>query len=376
MITLESVVLSLIVIITIFYIKNIIGYTYGWKKLDESKNEERSNTVHSFSIIIAFRNESENLDNLLHDLLIIDFPKHLFEIILVDDESTDKSKQIVTNFIGNRKLNWKLLSSKGGKKSALKTAIIAAKNDYIFSTDADCRIPKNILYSYDNQLQTENKKLIAGPVIFKNRNSLFGNLVDLEFMSLIVSGAGAISINKPIMINAANMVFQREIAIENIDNIYNSSIQSGDDIFLMQHIIDKYGVDEISFLKNKNVIIETDSPKTLRAWISQRLRWASKAKHYNINYTSRSALVVLLFNITMLISFFLLISSSYWYIFPSLYILKLIADMPILLSASKFFNKSFSFSVFVFLEFIYPFYIVGIGVLGLFIKNTWKGRRI
>jgi len=375
MINIEIIVLSFIVLITIFYIKNIISYTIGWEKLTESKQKDNSSPKQTFSIVIAFRNESENLDNLLHDLININFPKHLFEVILVNDDSTDNSKEIVEDFIYNNNQDWQLLESKGGKKNAIKEAIKTAKNEFIFSTDADCRIPKNILKSYDQQLQTEKKKLIAGPVIFKNRSSFFGKLVDLEFMSLIISGAGAISINKPIMINAANMVFAKNIAIENIDNIYNNSIQSGDDIFLMQYIIDKYGENEISFLKNKSGIIKTDSPKTLKAFVNQRLRWASKAKHYKVNHTSKSAIGILLFNFTLLISIFLL-TTNYWYIFPTLFIIKLIVDIPILLSASKFFDKSLSFPIFILLEIIYPLYIVGIGILSFFIKSTWKGRKI
>jgi cellulose synthase/poly-beta-1,6-N-acetylglucosamine synthase-like glycosyltransferase len=371
----EVILLSIIVIITFFYTKNIISYTIGWKKLKESKQKDNASPKYTFSIVIAFRNESENLDNLLHDLIRIRFPKHLFEVILVNDNSKDNSKDIVKDFIFKNNLNWQLLESDGGKKNAIKTAIQTAKNNFIFSTDADCRIPRNILNNYDQQLQTEKKKLIAGPVIFKDNNSLFSKLIDMEFMSLIVSGAGAISINRPIMINAANMVFEKSIATENVDNIYNSNIQSGDDIFLMQHIIDKYGEKEISFLKSKNGIIKTNSPKTIKAFVNQRLRWASKAKHYKINHTSKSAIGILLFNFIIIISLFL-IASNYWYIFPVLYIIKLLVDIPILISASKFFDKSFSFPTFVLLESIYPLYIVGIGILSFFIKSTWKGRKI
>lgn len=375
MMNIEVILLSIIVIITFFYTKNIISYTIGWKKLKESKQKDNASPKYTFSIVIAFRNESENLDNLLHDLIRIRFPKHLFEVILVNDNSKDNSKEIVKDFIFKNNLNWQLLESDGGKKNAIKTAIQTAKNNFIFSTDADCRIPRNILNNYDQQLQTEKKKLIAGPVIFKDNNSLFSKLIDMEFMSLIISGAGAISINKPIMINAANMVFEKSVATENVDNIYNSNIQSGDDIFLMQHIIDKYGEKEISFLKSKNGIIKTNSPKTIKAFVNQRLRWASKAKHYKINHTSKSAIGILLFNFIIIISLFL-IASNYWYIFPVLYIIKLLVDIPILISASKFFDKSFSFPTFVLLESIYPLYIVGIGILSFFIKSTWKGRKI
>jgi len=367
--------LFIICVIVFVYTITIISYTKGWNKLDEIKTNKETPAQHSFSIIIAFRNEAQNLISILNDLQAVDYSKSLFEIILVDDESTDNSKQIVIDYIHDNKLNWKLLSSKGGKKAAIKTALQTARNEYIFSTDADCKIPKDILCSYNQHLQLKKSKLIAGPVDFYSNNSILGKLMELEFMSLIVSGAGAIGIGKPTMLNAANMVFERKIAIESIDYIYNTTVQSGDDIFLLHYIISKYGENEISFIKNKKSIIKTPAPDSLISWTKQRIRWASKAKHYKINHTSKSAIIVLLYNIILFSSFFLLNNPNYWFIYPILLITKSAIDFSILKSAASFFNKKLPFLLYFFLEILYPFYIVVIGIVSQFIKVEWKGRK-
>ncbi len=374
MINLEIILLGITILTTIFYITKIVSYTIGWYSLKEIE-KQKIQAENTFSIIIAFRNETHNLPNLLNNLLQLEYPKSLYEIILIDDDSTDNGKEMLKEFFTANNLNWKLLQSSGGKKNAIKKGIDNSNFEYIFSTDADCIIPKNILKIYNQKLQLKKWKLISGPVEFYGNNSFLGKIFELEFMSLISSGAGAIGIKKPIMLNAANLVFQRKIALEIENTIYESEIASGDDIFLMHYITKKYGTKEISFLKNKDAIIKTAAPKTLKLWISQRLRWASKAKYYKINHTSISALIIMLFNIITLISLFLL-ASIYWYIFPILYFTKLIVDIPILFSATKFFDKQFSFPLFIVLEFVYPLYIVGIGILSFFIKNTWKGRKI
>ena len=376
MIDYKLILIVLLLFISINYIYIILRYTLGWKNLQTINSKKDNTSFYSFSIIIAFRNEAQNLSKLLNSLQQINYPKNSYEVILVNDDSTDKSKVIVEDFMAENNLNWKLLHSSEGKKAAIKKGIDNSKLEYIFTTDADCIIPKNILNSYNQKLQSKKWKLISGPVNFYSDNSFLGRIFELEFMSLISSGAGAIGINKPIMLNAANLVFQRKIALEASNTIYESNIASGDDIFLLHYIMKQYGNKEITFLKSKDAIIQTEAPKTLNQWLSQRLRWASKAKHYKINNTSISALIILLFNIAHLITFALLIFEGYWLFYLDLLIIKLIVDFPILNSASKFFNKRISFFAFIIIELLYPFYIVGIGISGLFVKNKWKGRKI
>jgi cellulose synthase/poly-beta-1,6-N-acetylglucosamine synthase-like glycosyltransferase len=368
-------VISLL-LISISYISIIVRYTIGWNKLKTNNFQNNNPSFNSFSIIIAFRNEAPNLSKLLNSLKQINYPKTLYEVILINDDSTDKSKLIVEDFIVEHNLNWNLLHSSKGKKDAIKKGINNSSLEYIFTTDADCIIPKNILKTYDQVLQLKKWKLISGPVDFYSNNSFLGKIFEMEFMSLVSSGAGAIGINKPIMLNAANLIFQRKIALEANNTIYDSNIASGDDIFLLHYIMKHYDNKEITFLKNKDAIIQTKAPKTLKQWLSQRLRWASKAKYYKINNTSISALIIMLFNIALLFTFALLLFKSYWLLYINLLIIKLIVDYPILHTASKFFNKKISFSAFIIIELLYPFYIVGIGILGLFIKSKWKGRKI
>ena len=372
----KLIIIALLLSISISYIYIINKYTIGWRNLKTIKSKNENKNIYSFSIIIAFRNEANNISTLLNSLMQIEYPIDLFEIILINDDSTDNSNEIVKEFISNNNKNWKLLQSSEGKKSAIKKGIYNSNFEYIFTTDADCILPKNILKSYDQELQQKKWKLISGPVSFLSNNSFLGRIFELEFMSLISSGAGAIGINKPIMLNAANLVFKRKIALEASDAIYESKIASGDDIFLLHYIIKQYGNKDITFLKNKDAIIQTESPKTLNQWLSQRLRWASKAKYYKINNTSISAFIILLFNIAHLFTFALFLLDNSWVYYIDLLLIKLMIDFPILYSASKFFDKKISLPAFLTIELLYPFYIVGIGISGFFMKSSWKGRKI
>ena len=69
--------------------------------------------VTKFSIVIPFRNEAENLNNLLKSLYKLNYPKHLFEIICVDDDSSVDSVKIITNFkTNNASLNITIITNK------------------------------------------------------------------------------------------------------------------------------------------------------------------------------------------------------------------------------------------------------------------------
>jgi len=368
--------LIVLIVFSLLYALTILSFTYGWNKTKEQKVSETKILSNSFSIIIALRNEAENLSNLLNDLSALEYPSSNFEILLVDDESTDSSYEIISNFIVTNNCNWKLLSSQGGKKHAIKEALSIATNEFILTLDTDCRVPNKLLLSYNQALHQRKAKMIAGPISFISKSTLWGQFMDIEFMSLVASGAGAMGIRKPIMLNAANLLFDRKMAIEALGEIYESDIASGDDIFLMHYVANNYGEDEIYFLKDQDAIVETPAPKSLNDWLQQRFRWTSKAKHYKINYTSLTAIIILGFNILILASLiFISLIGEFWYLPITLFILKTIIDLPILLSAARFFDKKGILKNILLLEIIYPFFIVFVGVFGLFIGVGWKGRK-
>lgn len=72
------------------YTSLIAGFLYGFNK---TKREHKLSLLpkSKFSIIIAFRNEEYNLPKLITSLSKLNYPKELFEVLLIDDHSQDKS---------------------------------------------------------------------------------------------------------------------------------------------------------------------------------------------------------------------------------------------------------------------------------------------
>lgn len=130
------------VVIVQYFLLLILLKTY-WK--DYSKGQKVID-LPSVSILIPIRNEEQVLPKLLKSLESIDYPKEKLEVILADDDSQDKSAEILKKWC-NQFENRKFLSLKpeffpkihfNGKASALAHMTKLARGRYLFLSDADC----------------------------------------------------------------------------------------------------------------------------------------------------------------------------------------------------------------------------------------------
>ena len=369
-------VLGVVLVIGSLYFFLIISYFIGFRKnINSNVISPSVSNRSSFSIVIAARNEEDNIGNLLQDLLNQDYPSDLFEVIIVDDESEDNTIKITKKLLSKAHFSYQVLESKGGKKAALALAMKHLQNEIVVLTDADCSVPIHWLDSYCSAFQQQPILLLAGPVIF-NTTTLLSQLFCLEFATLVASGAGAIGIGKPVMVNGANLAVRRETIEKVSRKAYDNQEVSGDDVFLMSEIRKMFGKEAVGFLNSMDNLVKTSPPKNIKAFINQRLRWTSKSKSYADGNIIFSALVVFIYNLTMVLALLmgLVFGQEYYLIYLSLLVLKLIVDAPLSISFLKKY-KLLNLMIWFFpLQIAYPFYIVIIGILGQFLPYSWKGK--
>ncbi|MBN2662266.1 MAG: glycosyltransferase [Bacteroidales bacterium] len=354
----------------------IFAYTIGW--FFNETVFTKSIKQNFLSVIIAYRNEKENLPVLFKSLENQSYKKENFEIILVNDNSTDNSKLICLEF-SEKSDNIFLCDLEGltGKKNAIKKGILHAKGNLIILTDADCEHKFEWLETINNFYNQSKAKMIIAPVIYKTNPKLFSfeNFQALEFLSLIGTTAGSAGINKPIMCNGANLTFEKNI-YNSLSDPLNDKITSGDDTFLMLNILKKHPK-SIKFLKNPKAIVKTYAQPNLKSFYNQRIRWSSKTKYYknfNIYFTGIS---VLLLNIMLFILFILTISGVFSVLkFILLILFKLIIDFPLLFITSKFADNRKLLLLSPFLQLFYFMYITLIGIFSFFSKYNWKNRTV
>lgn len=370
-----QILLNVVLVFAALYLILIAAFTFGLYNLKEKFYYFNKKNIVKVSVLIAARNEEKNIFKLLQSLYNQNFPKEFYEIIIVDDHSEDNTKKIIEDFINNHKdINIKVLDAESeGKKKAISQALHKAENELIMVTDADCVLKTTWIESVVSFYQDKKCKMILAPVLLSPANNLFEKMQVLEHLSLIASTAGSASIGCPVMCNGANMAYEREAALEVEEFRNDFNIASGDDMFLLEQFLKKYGHKNVRFFLNKSAIVETKTCKTIKEFFRQRRRWVSKSKSYTNSKIILTALVVLFFNLSI-VSLFLsaFFIPALWSLYFLLTLLKFFIDFPILKSITNFMNQGKILKWTLPLEFIYPFYAVFTAISGLLLKVTWK----
>ena len=350
-------------------------YRAGWFELKSYSQTDHEASI-KISVIIPARNEEENIGKLLSSLEKQTYPPHLFEVIVVDDHSTDNTATVVSDYSFVKLILLEADNINSYKKKAIETGIAAASGDLIVTTDADCIVQKNWLKTISSFKEKTNTVFIAAPVVLENKSTLLQAFQALDF--LVLQGITAASVQKRFhnMCNGANLAYERKAFFEvngfsGIDNI-----ASGDDMLLMQKIAKRFP-EKISYLLSKDVIVTTQAAKTWKEFFSQRIRWASKATNYNDIQIFSTLFLVYFFNCALLALFIFGFWMHFlWLGFISILILKTIVELTFIYPVAKFYNKQNLIKWFPFFQPLHIVYTVIAGWLGIFGSFEWKGRRV
>jgi len=360
----------LILIILLFYAILIFKYRFGWNKI---KKRRAAYFTPYVSIVIAMRNEENEIKRLLKSLQSQIYPTDKLKFILVNDHSTDETLKFLEKSELDNLQIIDLSDGEYGKKNAIRKAVSIADSDIILASDADCSFNPYWVQTMVNYFADDKVKLVSGPVTYYKQKGIFQSLQALEFISLIGSGAGAIGSGKAIFCNGANMAYRKDIFLE-VNNFDSDDIASGDDVFLLHSVKSKYP-DSITFAKDENAIVITDSVQTFSGFINQRKRWTAKSSGYKDFESVYTSYLVLLVNLAMVFLFVMhFFDAELIKLFALFYLVKFVADIILLYPTLKFFKRKDLIKwVFPF-ELFYSFYIVLIVVLSFTNKFEWKGR--
>lgn len=378
--------IALTIIISITYFSLIFFLIIGFYRIKEFKSEE-SKEDSSFSIVIPFRNEAENLSDLLTSISQINYPKTKFEFILVNDDSDDDSVEIIEKFktchagrrVKNQKSKIYIINnhqkSNSPKKDAIDIAIKKAKYDWIVTTDADCIIPSNWLKILNDFIESQEPKMIVMPVSYEIHDGLFNGFQNLELLSLQGATIGGFGLKMPFLCNGANLCYKKNCFMELDGFSGNDNIASGDDVFMLEKMVRKYPT-KVKYLKSKEVIVKTNTEKHFSDMVNQRIRWATKTTSYKNNFGKLVGFSVLSMNILILTLLLLTIFNFIsWPLLAAAFFLKVLVDFLLLVPAARFFEQQYSLRNFLFASFLYPFYNTFIGILSLTKTYEWKGRK-
>lgn len=358
-----------ITIIVAWYVLNIIWLLYGFTKI-KSFTTETITPATQFTIIVPFRNETENLPKLLESISKLQYPIDLFEVILVDDASEEQFQ--IPNFRFQISVLDNIRTTSSPKKDAINTAIQKASNDWIITTDADCELPKNWLSVFDSFIQGKQVKMVASSVYYNAGNSILDSFQQLDLLSLQGTTIGSFGNQQAFMCNGANFCYDKMYFRELNGFEGNDNIASGDDVFLLQKAIAK-DMKSVYFLKSEETLVQTQPETSWTTLFNQRVRWASKTANYSGIYSKQLGLSVFAMNLCWIMSLvFWFLNSLENHYFLFLVTAKLWVDAILIFKTARSFRITASH--FLLSSLIYPFFSTAVVFYSFFGNYTWKGR--
>lgn len=356
LILLSISILILINALTIYSIKKVFI---------SSKNE---NDEVNISIVIAAKNESENIDGLIESLNKLDYPTELFEVIVVDDNSTDGTYDKLKSKTGSIK-NFSIIESKSlnvnGKREALSIGISNSKYSYILVSDADCRPQRNWLNFYSNKFD-QGYDLLFGIAPFYQHKTIVNKISCFENLRSSILSFSMACVGLPYTAAARNFGFTKN-AFESLSGYSNTKdTLSGDDDLLLREAVKKKM--KIGVVTESGSFVFSETKKTFKEYIRQKARHTQTSFHYLKKHQLILGFWHLL-NLSFLFSPLLMFFNPLWGILVPA---KLLTDITVVNSRQKKFGYSFSMVEIIYLQIFYEILLVIHFFNARFSEVKWK----
>jgi glycosyltransferase involved in cell wall biosynthesis len=130
----------------------------------------------NISVVIPVYNTAQYIEKCIKSLLMQNYPKHEYEVIMVDNGSTDGSVDIIKRHPGIRLL----VEPKKGSYAARNKGIAHARGKIIAFTDSDCVPDADWLNRMDDGVNTPGVKVVLGRRIYPSGSPAFHKLADYE----------------------------------------------------------------------------------------------------------------------------------------------------------------------------------------------------
>ena len=244
----------------------------------ERTSAKYEQTLPFTTVVIAARNEEDNLPSLLDDLVNQKVDKNKFEIIIANDRSIDKTEQIINEYSNKYKFIKAIhiikKSEMAPKKYALENAINKSKGEIILTTDADCRVASDWATSMAS-LVSQTGKVVIGYSRISEQNSLIHEIQQIDFLGIMAANAGLLTNGIVCSGSGQNLGYKKKdfFNIGGFEEVKHR--ESGDDMYIVQKISKIKGA---TFNYDKNSFVTTLPKNSLSSFINQRIRWSSNSK--------------------------------------------------------------------------------------------------
>lgn len=320
------------------------------------------------SLIIAARDEEKNIGFLIDSIENQKYPLENCEIIIVDDNSSDKTSEIISSRIKD-KPNYSVIrvieKKYLGKKGALQAGIENSKNDFIVITDADCKPEPNWLSKISGALENRYD-FVFGVAPIRSGKTFVEKISAFENLRNTYLTISAVGLNIPYSAAARSFAFRKR-SFEKIAGYLNTTeTLSGDDDLLLREAV-KHKM-KIGTIIEPDAFVFSDPPKTFTEYFRQKKRHLQTSFHYLL----KQKLFLAFWHIVNLISLLSIVLVFWNPVFVLPFAIKLIIDFIVVIINQNALGHSFKFYEIIYLQIVFEIFIVINFFNSLFGKVVWK----
>lgn len=363
-------VLGILLLVQLYYILFVYSRLARYKAVSHSSNSN----YQPVSVIICANNEEDNLKHYLTDILEQDYPS--FEVIVVNDYSTDDTKWILEDF--KRKYNHlsiveikEHIRLKNSKKFALTLGIKAAKHELLIMTDADCQPQSKNWLKEIAGAYTQGKEIVLGYSPYFKKSGFLNKLIRFETTHTAMSYLAYALKRNTYMGVGRNMSYLKSLFFKGKGFNAHMHIKSGDDdLFVNQN----------ATRNNVNIAIHPDAhvysnPKeTWKSYYKQKARHSGASVLYKRSHQrmlGTQLISAFLFYVMLIVC--IVCYPSLWYIGVGMFILRYLCQ---LITFSSIYRKLAVKDLLPWLLILDLFYYFYICLNGLFNRKkkqkSWK----
>ncbi|PID59983.1 MAG: hypothetical protein CR986_04285 [Ignavibacteriae bacterium] len=341
-------------------------FTITFIKVKSKRVSFKEKFPQKISLIIAAKNEEQNIKSLIDSLVTQNYETYNYEVIIVDDSSTDKTFT-ETTLLTEKLDNFKIIKAEKkiyeGKRGALQIGIENSKHEYILITDADCVVEKNFLLAYSNKFQ-DDFDFIFGVAPYYQNKELVNKIACYDNLWVHILTFGFANNKLPYSAAARSFGFKKSsfMKIKGYKNT-RETLSGDDDLLLREAVKNKM---KIGTITEENAFVHSKPEDTFKEFVDQKSRHTSSSNYYSFKIKFMLGFWHFV-NILIVLNLILNFSATSL----TLLTVKLIFDIIIVRSLMKTFGYKFSLLEIIYLQIIYEMLLIVYFVKGLFSKKKW-----
>jgi cellulose synthase/poly-beta-1,6-N-acetylglucosamine synthase-like glycosyltransferase len=263
--------------IVVYFLRSAIMFAGSIKSKHNQNIIDESDYLPFVSVIVPSRNEENNIETCIHSLMKSSYPHDRFEIVAVNDRSTDATGEILER-LSKVYTNLKIVEisestanpNLKGKAGALHRGINESKGEIIMMTDADCVVPKTWIQSISAYYSDNKVGLVAGFTMVKHISE-FDKIQAVEWIYMHTMASAGVALGKPLGCFGNNLSIRRSV-YDKIGGYDKIKFSVTEDLALIQ-AVHKTG-DIIHYPCSSESSVSTLPCVTFAEYISQHRRWA------------------------------------------------------------------------------------------------------